>query len=899
MLKQWLTWLRFFLVAKPATEVDDELQFHLEQQTKANIAAGMEPQEARRQAVLAFGAVETAREQTHEERPDFLLHRGWHDMRYALRGFRRNPVFTVTIIATLMLGIGATTAVFSVVDRILFRPLPYAHADRLVSLGLVQSLETQEFMVGAFYYDWRDRQSPFETISSEEAVAHECDLTERNPAQLSCVHVEQGFLPMLGVAPVLGRNFLPEEDRPGGPAVALLSYGLWASRYNRDRGILNRILEIDGNRVQVVGVLPRDFELPSLHHADMLFPLALDEAAQRRSSPRLGALLRGFARLKPGVSLEQARARMEPLYQSAVLIIPPQIRKDFHLNLRSLRDRQMQSVRPLAWVLLGTALAVLLIACANVASLLLARGSARTRELAVRSALGASRGRLAMQAITECLLLSFGGAIAGCALAEVLLRGFLAIAPAGIPYLGLTRMDGRIVLATILLSLVCGVLFGVAPALQRPNGEMLGARSGHAGSQATIRQLLVVAQIAASIVLLAGAALLLRSFSNLLNQQLGVRTENIITASITLGQRTYGSNQQVLAFFKQLRERLSHGPGVSLVATADSVPPAANHNQGRFSSIGVAGKPPAASQDGGSVTYRWVSPQYFRVLDIPMLQGSGFREDQLGGSSHLVVLSKTLAARLFPEGNAVGQTLQLDGAPSGGVGGVVRKSAQVIADYTVVGVAADVKNDGLAGEDLPEYYRLRRDRAEDWERGGAWGGSAVVIMRTSLPPQVMYPWIRAEAAAIDPTLPVELETMRQRVSKLAGQPRFQTLLVGFFAAMGLVLAVIGIYGVLSFLVLQQTREIGVRMALGASKGDILRLVMGKSLRLVAIGIALGLSAAFAGSRILSSQLFGVSAHDPMSFVLVTGLLLLVALAATLIPARSATRVDPIVALRYE
>ena len=487
---------------------------------------GMTAREARRQAVIAFGGMERAREDCREVRPGYRVETLLQDVRYSLRGFRRNPVFAITIVLTLMLGIGATTAVFSVVDRILFRALPYAHADRLVSVGLVQSLETQEFMLGSFYYDWRDNQKPFEAMTSEGAVTPECDLTERNPAQLSCPRVEASFLATLGISPVLGRNFLPEEDRPNGPSVGLISYGLWLTHYNLDPGVLNKTIDIDGKLVRVVGVLPKDFEMPRLQAADVLLPMATDEATDRKGNSGLGGPKRVFARLKPGVSVEQARAELEPLFKDIQKLIPPEIRKDFHLQVRSLRDRQMQDVRLTAWVLLGCVFAVLLIACANVASLLMARGVVRQRELAVRSALGASRGRLTCQALTEALLLSLTGAVAGCVFAEGLLRVFIAIAPAGIPYLDKAQLDLRIVCFTVALSIVCGALFGLAPALQKPRGEMLNGRALTAVSHAAVRRWLVVAQIAASMVLLAGAMLLLRSFWNLQKQQLGMRADN-------------------------------------------------------------------------------------------------------------------------------------------------------------------------------------------------------------------------------------------------------------------------------------------------------------------------------------------------------------------------------------
>jgi putative ABC transport system permease protein len=886
MLKECLTRLRFLIFSKPHCEIDEELQFHLEQQTQMNIAAGMTREEAHRRTVIAFGGVESARERSHEQRPGYLLETLVQDVRYSVRGFRRNPIFTLTIIATLMLGIGATTAVFSVVDRILFRPLPYANADRLVSVGMVHSVETQEFLMGNMYSDWRHNQKPFEEMTSEDTGTHECDLTEGSPAQLNCESVEENFLSTLGVTPIVGRNFLPDEARLGGPKVALITHGLWLTHYSLDRGILNKTIEIDGSPVRVVGVLPRNFEMPRLQAVDVLFPTVIDEMADRSANGGYGSPRRAFARLKPGVSVGQAQAELQPLFQDALKSVPSDIRYDFHLKVRSLRDRQMQEVRLTAWVLLGTVFVVLLIACANVASLLMARGAMRAREVAVRSALGASRTRLVCQALTEAFLLSAAGAVAGCALAEGLLHLFIAIGPASIPYLDKTQLDLRIIGFTAFLSIGCGALFGLVPALQRPREGMLSGRALTSVSHATVRQWLVVAQVAASMVLLTGAMLMLRSFRNLENQKLGMRDDSTLTVSVTPGGHNYPTPQSMMAFFQQLEHRLQFGPGVSLVATSDSLPPASDHDKGRYDLIEVSGRPHSSEGAGGVVTYRLVSPNYFRVLDIPILQGEGFSNEELSSGERFVVLSQLLASRLFPNKNAVGQRIRFGWGPNE-------------SWYTVVGVAANVKNGGLAGEEEPEYYQLRRNRAEDWDRGNTWGRTAEVVVRTSLPPDEMTRWIRSQVAAMDPTLPVDIATLRQRVSKLADRPRFQTMLVGFFAATGLVLAIIGLYGVVSFLVVQRTQEIGVRMALGADKRDILRLVMGRSLRLILAGTAGGLIAALAAARVLSSLLYSIGPHDPFTFVVVTPLLVFVALVATFIPARSATKVNPIVALRCE
>jgi predicted permease len=886
-LRAWLIRLAgVFGGVRREREFADELDSHLQMHIDDNLRLGMTPEQARRDAVHQLGSMERTKQAYRERSTLPFFETLVQDVRYSLRGFGRNPVFTLTIVVTLMLGIGATAAVFSIVDRILFRSLPYANADRLVSLGMVHSVETQEFLMGNFYYDWRDNQKPFDAMTSEDTGTHECDLTEGNPAQLNCESVEGNFLSTLGMSPVLGRNFLLEEARPGGPKVALITYGLWLTHYSLDTNILNKTIEIDGTPVRVIGVLPRDFEMPRLQTVDVLLPMVINEAADRVANGGYGSPRRAFARLKPGVNLQQAQAELQPLFQNALKLVPSDIRYDFHLKVRSLRDRQMQEVRLTAWVLLGAVFAVLLIACANVASLLIARGAMRGRELAVRSALGASRTRLARQALTEALLLSVAGAVAGCALAEGLLRLFIAIGPASIPYLDKTQLDLRIIGFTVFLSILCGALFGLAPALQKPSREALSGRSLMRVSHATVRQLLVVAQIAASMVLLAGAMLLLRSFRNLENQPLGMRDDNTVTVSVTPGGHNYPTPQSMMAFFQQLEQRLQLGPGVSLVATSDSLPPASDHDKGRYDLIAVAGRPPSTEGTGGVVTYRLVSPNYFRVLDIPIVQGEGFSDEELTSSEHFIVLSQLLASRLFPYKDAVGERLRFGSGPNA-------------LWYTIVGVAANVKNGGLTGEEEPEYYVLRRNRAEDWDRGRSWGRTAVVVVRTSLPPQEMSRWIRSQVAMLDPTLPVDIATLQQRVSKLADGPRFQTTLVGFFAAIGLVLAVIGLYGVIAFLVAQRTQEIGVRMALGAGRGDILRLVMGKSLRLIVCGTVVGLIAALAVSRVLSSLLFGIGSHDPLTFSLVTLLLIVVALLATLVPARRAASVNPVEALRAE
>ena len=874
MINEFLTRLRFLLSRRRGGDLDAELQFHIEQSVRAGVADGITPEEARRRALIEFGGIERTREQCHEQHPGWWMGTVRQDLHYSLRGFRRNPLFTTTIIATLGLGIGVTTAVFSVVDPILFRSLPYAHADRLVSVGLVAPIIQQEFMLGGSYYDWRDHQTPFSSLTSEIG-ASSCDLTEEQPLRLSCARVESTFLPTLGISPTLGRNFTTAEDRPNAPRVALISDGLWKRRFGANIGVLNKTVSIDGHETRVIGILPSDFVMPTLEAADVIIPQALDEAEQRKVGS--GSVLYAFARLKPGMNIEQAKSTLQPLFNYSLSLAPAAFRNEVHLQVRSLRDRQMHNVRLMAWVLLGAVLAVLLISCANVAGLLVVRGASREHELAVRSALGASRARLTRQFLTEALILSAAGAVTGCAVAEVLLRFFLAMAPENLPFLRTVHLDVRVIFITIMVSFCCGIFLGVVPAWQSPRSEALVRRSPMASANKSLRQWLVVSQLSISTVLLAAATLLCRSFLNLQSESLGIQTQSLLTTSMTLGQKNYPSPERQMAFFHQVEARLRLVPGAGVVALSDTLPPGGNHQDNIYAAMTVAGKPAPSGPTGGRVTWRWVSPEYFRALNIPLLKGQGFSEEELDSPGRFVVLSKLLADRLFPGEDPVGRQIQ------------VPKLTGPL--YTVVGVAQNVKNGGLAGVDEPEYYRLRRNRAEDWD------STSAILLKTSLPPQIAAQWMRAEISSVDATTPFTIETMRQRVDELAQGPRFVTALVLFFAASGLLLSVIGLYGIISFAAAQRTQEIGLRMALGASRLDILWLITWEGARLTVMGGLIGVCAALGVSRLLKSLLLNVGPNDPFSFLAVAMLLALVALVASLLPGRAAMKVDPVVALR--
>ncbi|HEX4285187.1 MAG TPA: ABC transporter permease, partial [Terracidiphilus sp.] len=651
--------VRLLHTGRAGSDFDAELESHLALDTEQGMRAGLSAVEARRRALIRLGGAEQTRQALRERNTLPCLESAARDLRYALRGFRRNPLFAITVIATLALGIGATTAVFSVVDRVLFRPLPYAHYDRLVSFGLAQSLEKQEFTLGGFFYEWRDNQKPFEQVTFERGV-DECNLTEGNPLHLHCGSVAGNFLSTLGVPLQLGRNFLPEEDEPNGPKVAIISDALWQSRFNRDPAVLSKPIRLDDRTVRIVGVLPRDFEMPRLQQVDLLLPAQMNPSAQHTLNAGIGLPMWAFARLKPGVSIAAAEQQMQPLFKHTQLWIPAQIRQDFHLQVRSVRDRQMQDAYGAARVLLGAVFAVLLIACANVASLLSARRAAREREFAVRSALGASRGRLMRQALTEALVLAASAAISGCLLAAGLVRIFVVLAPSGIPFLTSATIDLRIVLFAFGVALLCGVLFGTMQGLDNPRAQSLASRTTLSKTHVRLRRALVAAQIAISIVLLASASLLMKSFRHLESQQLGMSAHGVLQLDLPGTGQRYSSAQALMDFYLRAETALQRVPGVTAVAISDSLPPDANswHEGRRYSDLYIDGKAAAAAGVGGSVLMRTVTPNYFRVLQIPVIDGRAFTEQERAEAGNPVVLSRLLATRLFPGMNAVGKHIQ-------------------------------------------------------------------------------------------------------------------------------------------------------------------------------------------------------------------------------------------------
>jgi putative ABC transport system permease protein len=874
------TFLRNLLLSRHVeSDLNEEVHSHLAMLTEENVRAGMSSEEAQRAARIEFGGVEQVKEQVREQRLDNWFYSLYSDCRYGLRQLRKNPGFTTIAVLALGLGIGATTAVFSVVDRILFRSLPYPKDERLVSFGVKAPFEGIEFMLAPEYLVLRSQPSPFESMTSLTPSGDDCDVTEGNPAHLNCTLVEANFLSTFGIHPVLGRDFSRKDDRPSAPRVAIVTYGLWQSRFAGDPKIAGRLMSVDGNSVEIIGVLPANFEMPTLNPVDILLPQALDEAAQDRTHPQV--ILRAFARLKPTVSIAQATAALQPWFQDSLNFVPPQFRAEVSLRVRSLRDRQMENSRAGAWVLFGAVIAVLLLACTNVANLLLVRAISRKRELAVRAALGASRPRLARQTLTESLLLCSLGGIAGCGLAYLFLRLFIAIAPQGIVLLHQASLDFRVLGFCVAVSLLSGISFGVAPALSNPAPESLVGRTARTTARGFMRHTLVAAQISGSLMLLTGAGLLLRSLWKIQTVPLGLEARHSITAQISLAEHRYSELPQQLAFFRELESRLSRLPGVEDLALSNSLPPSGSMQATFYSAIEVAGRPPVANGTGGMVGFRMVTPNYFPALGIHIVRGRPFTEEDRAPTDHPVILSETLAARMFPNQDPLGKMMRFSRLDSHGPW------------RTIVGIAANVKNNGLTAEADPEFYIPWKDDPEASVR------HAFVTFRTSLSPETAVPLVRGEIGGLDATAPVEFATMNTRIGKLTAGPRFDATLLSIFAAIGMLLAAIGLYGVVSFFVSQRTQEIGVRMALGANPRNIAKLVLLNVARWTAAGAAVGLLGSWFAARLLQSLLFQVPVHDPILLAAALLLLLVVALFAAWLPARRATRFDPMIALRHE
>ncbi len=822
----------------------------------------------------------------------------WQDLRHTMRLLAKDRGFAVVAVVTLALGIGASTAIFSVVNAVLLRPLPYAGADRLARVaeelpGMRRAPgggRPQSFMIGDTFEAWRESTETLEGLAAYSSRSY--TLTGYGePMRLRGSAVSANLLSMLKVVPVVGRVFQPGEDRRGNDRYAVLSEALWERMFDRDPDIAGKTLTLDDNAYTIVGVAPRAFYFPD-HETELWTPF-VTEMPPRRPGERMIMAFGALAMVKTGVPFSQAEAEGTTVSQRAQPGPPPgrQMPPDApkaSLQLIPLQEEMVAEVRPALLVLMGAVVFVLLIAAANIASLLLARGAARQRELAVRSAIGANRPRLVRQLLTESVVVAVAGGVVGVVLAYVLIRALPAVAPDNIPRVEEVALDLGVLAFALGVSVVTGLLFGLAPALQGSRVNVLRTLNDASAMSMggfrfmrgnRLRGALVGAEVALAIVLLAGAGLLIRSFTTLVNVDPGYDPANVLTAQVSLPQSKYGSPETQRVFWDRLLDEVGAMPGVQAAGTTNILPLLPGNIIFTFGIEGEA--QPSNPQDMPRASMRMVTPGYVDAMGLRLVEGRGFTDQDRAGSPVVVLVNEALS-RQYLGGNAVGRRLQdLFGGETA----------------EIVGLVGDVRHGGLDREAAPEMYVAL---AQVPARMPAGGPSASLVVRTAGDPLQLVPFLRSAVLDIDPDLPLDnVMTMEQRLSASVAEPRFYALLLGMFAALALTLAVVGIYGVLSYSVSQRHREIGVRMALGARGGDILQLVLNQGLILIGIGMVVGLASALGVSRYLASLLFGISATDPLTYVAISVLLGAVGVVACYLPARRATRVDPMTALRYE
>jgi putative ABC transport system permease protein len=814
------------------------------------------------------------------------------DLRYALRGLRQRPAFTAIAVLTLALGIGANTAIFSVANGVLLRPLPYHRADRLVMIWGHRTQEPQADLSVAEYWDLTEQSRSFSQVAAY--VDGTATLTGGGvPERLRAGYLTGGALSVLGVTPAVGRGFTAEEDLPNGPRAVLLSDALWRRRFGADPSIVGRVLTLDDAPTTVIGVMPAGFQLPSDYTGagmELWSPLQLDPAANR--SDRGWHFLQAIGRLRDGVTVEGASTEVSALMRGMLARYPTEYTPEFNGSATTVAQEVTGDVRPAILVLLGAVGLLLLIACANVAGLLLARAEARQREIALRTALGAGRRRLIRQLLTESLLLASAGAALGVILAAWGVQGLVLAAPASLPRLAEIGIDGRVLVFTLVLTLLTGLLFGLAPALHSVRPDLAqalteGGRAGTAGGhRQLLRRVLVGGQVAIALVLLTGAGLLVQSFLRLRQVDPGFRPDGLLTARVELSTKRFTAAAARREFYRDLVDRLSHLPGVKSAAIARALPMTGRLEIGDWSFIleGRAASPPLPT-DYHPADWQVVTPGYFGALGIPLREGRDFTEADRVGAPGAVIVNRTLARQVWSNQDPVGQRILLGG---GGVDSVWR---------TVVGVVGDVRHRGLSEAARPEMYL---PYAQFPAGTGAPPAAMYVALRVAGDPEALTAQLRATVAALDADTPVaETQTMEAAMGAWAAERRLIMLLVSGFAVIALLLGAVGIYGVMAHLVSQREREIGIRMALGAAPEQILRLVVSQSALVVGGGILAGVAGALAVTRLLAGLLFHIRPTDPLTFTGTALTLAVVAAGATLLPAMRAVRTDPAHALRRE
>jgi predicted permease len=859
-------------------ELDEELRYHVEQQTEQNIRLGMSAEAARYTALKAFGGVEQAKERSRDARGVRWIEDLWQDLRYGSRMLMKNPGFTFVAGATLTLGIGANTAIFSLVEALLLRPLPYAEPDRLVLLSEKGGAGERNNIPYPNFSDWRERAKSFEGMASIRKQTLNLTGVDK-PVSLRGRTVNWDFFHLLGVQPQLGRLFVAEDDRRGAARTALLSDGLWKAQFGGDPSVIGRKLTLDGEPYEAIGVLPPGFEF--FQADDVYVPigpfLKPDGLMQRGVSMGLYAL----GRLKPGVTLAQANSELAGIAGQLEREYPAD-NKGRGAMAESLQDVMSEGVRRSLWVLLWAVGVILLIACVNVANLLLARGADRQKEMALRLALGAGRGRIVRQLLSESMLIALLGGAFGALLGGWMLKGLLALAPGDVPQLNRVSLNMAVLLFTLVVSAMTSLLCGLAPALHAARADLStamkeGGRSTAGAARDLTRKTLLVVEVSLALVLLVGAGLLTRSMARLLGIDPGFNTENLLTMRLNLRSEAYTAPRR-LALYDESLKRLGALPGVQGAAITRSLP---IDGSDWGSSFRAGDKPAPADSWRAAITP--ISANYFEVMGMRLLQGRAFTAADTAESPRVAVINEKLARRIWPGEDPIGKRLKT---------GMGANPDSWNPWNEVVGVVADVKLEGLEQDTPMQMYLPLHQRPSS---PTLW-----LVVRTAGDPLQAVAAVERTIHAIEKDLPVySIRSMNQLLGSSLATRRLTLVLLAGFAGLALLLAAVGIYGVTSYSVRQRRHELGIRMALGAQAGDMLKLILMQGLKLAFVGVVIGLTAAFSLTRWMKSLLFEVRPTDPMTFALIALLLIAVALLACWIPARRAARVDPMIALHCE
>jgi len=865
-------------------ELDEELGAYLEMEAAEKMKQGMSRKEALRAVRLERGSLEVTKEVVRSAGWESFVETLWQDLRFAARTLRKSPGFTAVAVLTLALGIGANSAIFSVVNAVLLRPLSYKDSDQLVQLIEHDQKRGIDFDWVSFpnFHDWAEQSKAFQYVAAYKF--HAFNLTNMSQAEmLFGIKASANLLPTLGAEPILGRNFRPEEDQPGRDHEVILSYDTWKQTFGADPQLIGKTITLNDEPYTVIGVMPASFtfpptvpitsSLPSRKTA-FLAPLGIAFNPDQRDWNMLGVI----ARLKSGATIGQARANLDTVARNLELQYPAQNR-GITVRVEPLLDQVVGDVRPALWIFLAAISLVLLVACSNVTNLLLARSTIRERELALRSSLGASRSRLVRQLLTESVLLGVAGGALGVLLAYAGIPLLTVLTPANLPRIEDVAIDGRVLAYTFVISVLTGIMFGLAPSLGVGHADvsqpLKGQRSTPTAKHSRLRSTLVVSEVALSLALLIGAGLMLKSFLRMERVDPGFRAEKLLTVWTILSEAKYPPHQRA-AFYEQAWQGIQALPGVKSVGAIDNLPLSGIHGGGPFT---IEGHPTESDADAPSAYRCIVSVNYFRTMGIPLLHGREFTERDREGTPTMLMINEAAARRYWPGQNPVGSRLSF----------TTGRTQPTWLE--IVGVVKDVLHDGLESPAKPTIYLPFLQSAQAF---------MVTVVRTDIDPTGLASAVRGAIAGVDKDQPVLMtRTMANIYSDSVAQRRFNTTLVVAFGTLALLLAVVGVYGLMAFAVTQRSHEMGVRIALGAERWDVVKLVLGQGLRLAFFGIAFGLAAAFFLTRFFSKLLFNVSQTDPATFIIVSLCLGGIALLASYIPARRAMRVDPMVALRYE